>query len=167
MILRHHPDALKGYLEQRLDSVKGIKQDNRLPELVDGDRKQNSPPVIQEEEVSNLLSHVHACKSVGPDGIHPRLTRELSEELTKPLAIIYQQYWLTGEVPDDWKLVGVTPIHNEDLGNYRPVSLTLVPGKVTERHGFRMGRSCLITVWSNGQGAVTFLIRSIFKKHPV
>ncbi|KAF4803019.1 hypothetical protein TURU_019856 [Turdus rufiventris] len=43
--------------------------------------------------------------------------------------------WLTGEVPDDWKLANVTPIHKkgrtEGPGNYRPVSLTSVPGKVT------------------------------------
>jgi len=38
------------------------------------------------------------------------------------------------EVPEDWRLADVTPTykksHKEDLGNYRPVSLTLVPGKV-------------------------------------
>ncbi|RMC03533.1 hypothetical protein DUI87_20733 [Hirundo rustica rustica] len=42
--------------------------------------------------------------------------------------------WLTGEIPDDWKLANVTPIHKkhgrEDPSNYRPVSLTSVPGKI-------------------------------------
>jgi len=74
--------------------------------------------------------------------------------------------WLTGEVPVDWKLANMMPIYKkgqkEDQGNYRPVSLTLVPGKTTEqiilsavtRHmhnqvirpsqlGFMKGRSCL------------------------
>ncbi|KFW88408.1 hypothetical protein N305_02126, partial [Manacus vitellinus] len=96
-----------------------------------------SPPVIQKETVSNLLSHLDPHKSMGPDGIHPRVMRELAEELTKLLSIIYQQSWLTGEVPDDWKLVNVTPIHKkgskEDPGNCRPVSLTSVPGEVTEQ----------------------------------
>ncbi|GAB0203730.1 mitochondrial enolase superfamily member 1 [Grus japonensis] len=112
-------------------------------------------------------------KSMGPDGIHPRVLRELVEVLTKPLSIIYQQFWLTGEVPVDWRLANVTPIHKkgrkEDLGNYRPVSLTLLPGKpepgqkVMEQimqhvqdnqvirpsqHGFTKGRSCLTNLIS-------------------
>jgi len=71
------------------------------------------------------------------DGIHPRALRELAEELAKPLSIICQQSWLTGQVPDDWKLANVMPIYKksqkEDPGNYRPVSLILVPGKIMER----------------------------------
>ncbi|KAJ7407664.1 hypothetical protein BTVI_62456 [Pitangus sulphuratus] len=112
-------------------------QDNWPPELVDRDGEHNRLPVIQEEVVSDLLNHLDTHKSMGPDGIHPRVMRELAEELTKLLSIIYQQSWLTREVSDDWRLANVTPIHRkgqkEDPGNYRPVSLTLVPGKVMEQ----------------------------------
>ncbi|KAJ7417534.1 RNA-directed DNA polymerase from mobile element jockey-like protein [Willisornis vidua] len=98
--------------------------------------------------------------------------RELAEEVAKPLFIIYQQSCLSGEVTDDWKLANVMPIHKkgckEDPGNYRPVSLTSVPGRVMEQiilnaitqhlqdgqglrpshHGFRRGRSCLTNLIS-------------------
>jgi len=57
------------------------------------------PPVIDEEMVSDLLHHLDTHKSMGLDGIPPRGLRELVEVLTKPLSIIYQQSWLTGEVP--------------------------------------------------------------------
>jgi len=71
-----------------------------------------------------------------PDGIQPRVLRELAEVLTKPFSIIYQQSWLTSEVPVDWRLANVKPIYKkgwkEDLGNYRPVSLISVLGKVVE-----------------------------------
>ncbi|KAK4827545.1 hypothetical protein QYF61_019169 [Mycteria americana] len=68
--------------------------------------------------------------------IYPRVLKELAEVLTKPLSINYQQSWLTGEVPVDWRLANVTPIYKkgwkEDPGNYRPVSLTSVTCLVDE-----------------------------------
>jgi len=87
--------------------------------------------------------------------------------MAKTLSIICQQSWLTGEVPDDWRIANVTPIYKqdqkEDPGNYRPVSLISVPGKIMEQitlsaltghvkdkqgirpsqHGFVKVRSCL------------------------
>ncbi|KAK4817544.1 hypothetical protein QYF61_019501 [Mycteria americana] len=122
--------------------------------------------------VSDLLHHLDTHKSMGPDGIHPRVLRELAEVLTKLLSILYQQSWLTGEVAVDWRLANVTPIfkkgQKEDLVNYRPVSLTSVPGKVMEQmilsaitwhiqdnqvirpsqHGFMKGRFCLTNLIS-------------------
>lgn len=79
-------------------------QDKCPPGLVDGAREQNGPPVIQEEAVRELLSCLGVHQSVGPDGIHPRGMRELADELGKLLSIIYQQPWLSGEVPDGWEL---------------------------------------------------------------
>ncbi|KAJ7412429.1 LINE-1 reverse transcriptase [Pitangus sulphuratus] len=81
------------------------------------------------------MSETH--RSMGPDRIHPRVLKELVEELAKPLSIIYHQSWSTGEVPVEGKLANVTPIYKkgqkEDQGNYRPVRVTLVPGKVMEQ----------------------------------
>lgn len=48
-----------------------------------------------------------ALPHVGPDWIHPRVPRELTEVLTKPLSIIYQHSWLTGDVLVDWRLANV------------------------------------------------------------
>jgi len=109
---------------------------------------------------------------MGPDRIHPRVLRELAEELAKPPSIIYQHSWVTGEVPDDWRITSVTPIYKkgqkEDPGNYRPVRLTSVPCNIVEQfilsalnghvkdnqgirpsqHGLMKGRSCLINLIS-------------------
>jgi len=96
--------------------------------LEDRDRKQNEASVIQGEMVSDLLHYLDTHKSMQPDGIHPRVLRELAEVLTKPLSIIYLQSWLTEEVPVDWRLANVMPIYKkgrkEDPRNYRPVNLT-------------------------------------------
>jgi len=88
---------------------------------------QNKPPIIQEGAVNDLLCHLDTYKSMRPNGIHPRVLRELAKELAKPLSIFCQRSWLTGEVPDDWRIASVTPIYKkgwkEDPRNYRPVSL--------------------------------------------
>lgn len=56
-------------------------------ELVDLDRKQNGPTLIQEGEVTDLLTRLHAHECMGLDGICPRVMRELVEELTKMLSV--------------------------------------------------------------------------------
>ncbi|KAF1512578.1 hypothetical protein FQV20_0000633, partial [Eudyptula albosignata] len=164
-------EVLNAFFASVFNSRTGYPQGTQPPELEDRD-EQGEPPIIQEEAVNVLLRHLDAHKSMGPDGIHPRVLRELAEELAKPLSIIYQQSWLTGEVPDDWRLANVTPIYRkgrkEDPGNYRPVSLTSVPGKIMEQfilrvltrherdnqgirpsqHGFTRGRSCLTNLIS-------------------
>ena len=129
--------------------------------------------------LNNNILQLDCHKSKGPDEIHLRVLRELVEVIAEPLSIIYQHSLLTGEVPEDWRLASVTLIYKkcckEDLGNYRPVILTSVPGKVMEqivlrkitRHvrdkvghmrsmwgirpsqrGFTKGRSCLTNLIS-------------------
>ncbi|KAK4823974.1 hypothetical protein QYF61_008593 [Mycteria americana] len=94
-------------------------------------------PAFQIKFSDTSVSILGTHKSMVPDGIHPRLLRELAEVLTKPLSILYEQSWLTREVPVDWRLANVTPMYKkgwkEDPENYRPISLTSVPGKVMEQ----------------------------------
>ncbi|KFP91441.1 hypothetical protein N311_11995, partial [Apaloderma vittatum] len=94
-------------------------------------------PTTHEEMVRNLLLHIDVNKTMGPEGIHPRILRELAGVLIRSLSFIYQQSWLTGEVSADWKTANITSIYKQgrkdDPGNYRPVSLTSVPGKLMEQ----------------------------------
>lgn len=106
-------------------------------ESEDRGREQNEVLMIQEEMVSDLLHHLDNHRSMGLDGIHPRALKELVEVLASTLSIIFQKSRLTMEVPVDWRLANVTPIYKkgrkEDPGNYRPASLTSMPGQVIEK----------------------------------
>lgn len=67
---------------------------------------------------------------MGLDGMYTQVLREQEDDVAKPLPII-------SEVPNDWTKDKVSLIFRnsmKDPGNYWPVSLTSIPGKVMEQN---------------------------------
>nr|VZI30292.1 unnamed protein product [Spirometra erinaceieuropaei] len=117
--------------------------------------------------VRNDLLNLKESTSTGPDAIPTKLLKELALEMSKTLALIFQTSFLTGCLPSDWKSATITPLFKggsrASANNYRPVRLTSICCKITEKiikkalmqflehhhllsdaqNGFRIGRSCL------------------------
>jgi len=94
-------EVLNAFFALVFNSQTGYSQAIQPQVLEDRDGVQNKLPIIQKQAVNDLLCHLDTYKSMGPDGMHPRVLRELADELAKLLSTIYQQSWLTWEVPDD------------------------------------------------------------------
>ncbi|KFQ68265.1 hypothetical protein N335_02384, partial [Phaethon lepturus] len=105
--------------------------------LPDGDWRTKVPPTVREDLVQDHLRNLNMHKSMGPDEMHPRFWRELSDGVARPLSMIFEKSWQSGEVPADWKKGNIALIfkkgNKEDPGNYPTVSLGSVPGKITEQ----------------------------------
>ncbi|KAJ7409721.1 rna-directed dna polymerase from mobile element jockey-like [Willisornis vidua] len=72
-----------------------------------------------------------------PDRVHRFILKELADIITKPLQVIFELSCGFREVPVDQKLAIIVPVFKkgkkEDPGNYRPVSLSSVPGTIMEK----------------------------------
>ena len=119
------------------------------------------------DEVTTRIEKLNQYKSPGPDGFLPRVLREVSRQVASHLTAVFNKSLESGVIPEDWRFANVTPIYKKgdrkSPGNYRPISLTSVVGKMLEsiitdeivdhlenhnlivdsQHGFRQKRSCL------------------------
>ena len=70
---------------------------------------------ITEEKVKERLESLKRHKSPGPDGLDPRVLKELSNEISKPLAIIMQKSLDEHTLPQNWKDAHVSPIYTTKI----------------------------------------------------
>jgi len=91
---------------------------------------------ISQTDALKKLKNLNGNKSMGPDKIHPRVLKELAEELSLPFSILFNKSLKSMELPSDWKCANITALFKKGskkaAGNYRPVSLTSVVVKMLE-----------------------------------
>ena len=85
--------------------------------------------VINAPIISKAIDKLTASKSQGPDQIHPKLIKECKDSLVEPLEIIFRKSVEISQIPSN----GSRGILLPKAENYRPISLTSVPGKLLER----------------------------------
>lgn len=116
--------------------------------------------------IEKLLKNLKTDKAAGPDQISPILLKELHNEVSPIVQILFQLSYDTGVLPREWCTASVSPLFKKGdrskPANYRPISLTCILCKTMEhiiasnlvrhftqnnilydlQHGFRERRSC-------------------------
>ena len=66
--------------------------------------------IINEDMVLKAFSDLREDKAPGYDELSPRLLKELREEISLPITMIFRRSLLDGEVPEDWRDANVCSI---------------------------------------------------------
>ena len=80
--------------------------------------------------VAKKIKEMKANKSLGVDGIPPKLQMETVDQISIPLARVFDFSLKEGVVPFEWKEANIIRLFKKDLinksDNYRPVCLKSV-----------------------------------------
>ena len=134
------------------------------PSVYDTDIDFKNACALNNLDVLLILKSTNPSKAAGPDGIHGMILKNCACSLAKPLTMLFNQVYVTGCIPVEWKLALIVPVHKKgdkaSVENYRPISLTCLIMKVFEKciksslytecerfldprqHGFLNGKSC-------------------------
>ena len=127
--------------------------------------------IVTPEVVASKINNMKENKSPGVDGLSPKILKETVEQISKPLAHVFNMSLQEGIVPLEWKEPNIIPLFKKGSRNksvnYRPVSLISVICKLLEtiirdhmidflvkhklinpsQHGFLKARSCLTNLF--------------------
>jgi hypothetical protein len=92
---------------------------------------------LSEMDVFGALSSLDPSKSMGVDGIGPKILKHCALALYKPIHRLFLLSLSQHYLPTEWRLHLITPIFKSgdksSVCNYRPISLLCVISKVLER----------------------------------
>ena len=91
-----------------------VYTDENLANMPDVDTTNNVYSIcelrVTPQSVHNKLSKLNANKSAGPDGLHPRILKELALPLSVPVCVLLNKCFELGKMPSEWKNSNVTCI---------------------------------------------------------
>ena len=94
--------------------------------------------VFNTTELNKALKKLRPRKSPGPDMIHNEMLKHLGGIGKQVVLKLINKSWTTGQLPKAWKIAIIKPLLKkgkpaEEIGSYRPISLTSCLGKLAER----------------------------------
>lgn len=94
------------------------------------------PVEFREDVIIKVIDKLKRNKSPGPDGLHPRIIKEMKDQLVVPLKILFECSFNRRHVPEEWRYANISAIFKKgdrsEPSNYRPVSLTCIICKIME-----------------------------------
>ena len=92
--------------------------------------------IVTPEVVANKINNMKENKSPAVDRLSPKILKETVEQISKPLAHVFNMSLHEGIVPLEWKEANIIPLFKKGSRNksvnYRPVTLTSVICKLLE-----------------------------------
>ena len=92
---------------------------------------------VEISEVCNILKSLPLDRATGPDYVPAKLLKCIASLIAPPLTSIINKSFQMGSIPAQWKEARVTPIYKggckDDVGNFRPISVIPILGKVMEK----------------------------------
>ncbi|XP_076036825.1 uncharacterized protein LOC143022485 [Oratosquilla oratoria] len=124
-------------LGEFFSSVFTQEPEGEIPTLAANDVPEMPPFEFTDKEIGKVIDKLQRDKSPGPDGLHPRILKEVKAEIISPLKLIFNSSLQTSKIPVDWKIANITAIFKKkgdrsEPENYRPVCLTCVICKLME-----------------------------------
>ena len=116
-----------------------INEISDSPQPENRDCPQIGDIIFDGQDIMNILRKLNISKSMGPDGVHPKLLNYLcsDENFISAITTLFQRIYDSGQLPDIWKSASVTALRKKGLKsnaeNYRPISLTCILSKIFEK----------------------------------
>ena len=92
---------------------------------------------FNEEEILKIIRALNIHKAHGHDDISIRMIKICDKSLLKPLILLFQNSAKLSFFPDIWKRSNIMPVHKKNdkqlVGNYQPISLLSIFGKMFEK----------------------------------
>ncbi len=90
-----------------------------------------------DSEIRQILLSLKNSYSKGHDNLSVNTIKNCTDELARPLCLIFNRSMIDGTVPDDLKIAKIIPIYKSDdkkiVSNYRPISVLPAFSKILER----------------------------------
>jgi exonuclease III len=131
------PEAFSKYFKTKISTLEeGTTIDE---EMWNGEKIINSESInfMTPERVEECLKNLKSKNCEGPDRLPLRILKDGATVLAKPLSVLFCKIYEKKEIPEQWKVSKVIPLHKkgkkENIENYRPISNLCSITKVFER----------------------------------